>query len=72
MQLVLTPDVEYVPIAQFVQPSFEDVAASKVEYLPVGHSWLLQLVFEPEPEYLPTPQSVQPSELVIAFILDDY
>jgi hypothetical protein len=32
VQLVLTPEVEYVPIAQFVQPSFEDVAASRVEY----------------------------------------
>jgi len=36
---VLTPDSDYVPIAQLVQPSFYEVAISKVDYWPAGHSW---------------------------------
>ena len=32
MQLVLTPDPEYVPIEQSVHPSVVDVAADNVDY----------------------------------------
>jgi len=38
VQLVLTPVSENVPVAQLVQPSVDDVAAARVEYLPEGHS----------------------------------
>jgi hypothetical protein len=47
MHAVFCPVPEYLPYPQFVQPSEEEVAASKVDYCPAGQFWAVQEVLTP-------------------------